>query len=334
MIKNGKLINKEARIENTNFCNAHCQMCPREKMTRAKHTMGWGLFCSIVDQCLSLGVRTISVFGYGEPLIDKEIEKKVDYCSDKGLNTWVTTNASLLNRKKSYDLINAGLKNIRFSIHAASPYYYNKVHNGLDWLNVIKNIGNFLSINNKLGRPVITHVTTIPMYDEPLEHIIDMWEGRVDYLEVWKPHNWGGKKDYRENNPKKISCGRPFAGPVQIQSSGDVIPCCFLTDGEIVLGNVKKNTLFNILTEKMYENFRMLHTTGDYRNVPCETCDQRNIEDENPLLYSNRDAQRIIGKTSTSKFNVEGKNDLFTENDKHNVHSSRTGGNLCASCGA
>ena len=303
MIKDGKLINKEARIENTNLCNAHCVMCPREKMTREKTTMCWGVFCNVVDQCIDLGIDTASVFGYGEPLLDNNLGAKIGYCSQKGLNTWITTNASLLTQNRGFDLINNGLKNIRFSIHAITPSIYNKVHRGLDWLDVIGNISNFLKMNRKMNYPVKTHVTVIPTIDEPIEEI-KVWEKYVDHLEIWKPHNWGGAKTYRQSRPKKISCGRPFAGPIQIQADGSVIPCCFLTNAEVVLGNINDDTLLNILTGEAYEKFRMMHSCGNYKNVPCETCDQRNEEELSPLLYSSRDPLRSVGKTSTCKTKV------------------------------
>ncbi len=303
MIKDGKLINKEARIENTNLCNAHCVMCPREKMTRPKVTMRWKTFCDVVCQCVDLGVETASVFGYGEPLLDNNLGMKIGYCSEKGLNTWITTNGSLLSQNIGFDLINNGLKNIRFSVHATSFYNYKKIHRGLDWLTVFGNIGNFLKINNKMGHPVTTHMTVIPMNSEPIPVIRKMWEEYVDFLEIWKPHNWGIKKDYRNISPKKKSCGRPFSGPIQIQSDGNVIPCCFLMNGEIVLGNVNDSPLIDILNGEKYEDLRQMHKTGKYKNVPCETCDQRNIDQS--LLYSNRDPSLTVGKTSTTKFNVE-----------------------------
>ena len=85
-------------------------------MTREKVMMCWGVFCNLVDQAKVLGAKTISVFGYGEPLLDENLEDKISYCSDNGLNTWVTTNASVLGMQRSYNLLNSGLKNIRFSV--------------------------------------------------------------------------------------------------------------------------------------------------------------------------------------------------------------------------
>ena len=292
--------------------------------------MEWGVFCSLVMQGIQLGVETVSVFGYGEPLLDKDLEKKIGYCSDQGLNTWITTNGSVLGLQRSFDLINAGLKNIRFSIHAVTPMEYDRVHKGLSWIETIRNVANFLHVNKRAGSPVTTHLTCIPLNGEPTDQVIETWEPHVDFLEIWKPHNWGGKKGYRKVDPLILTCNRPFSGPVQIQADGDVIPCCFLTNAEVVLGNIHDSTILDILTGPRYEAFRDMHRSGSYINVPCGTCDQRNVETESPLLYSNRDSG--IGKTSTTKFNLEKKNDLFSKDDQYHANSSRAGSAECASC--
>ncbi|MHC4748392.1 MAG: radical SAM/SPASM domain-containing protein [Planctomycetota bacterium] len=322
---NGKLINPEIRIENTNRCNAMCVVCSREKMTRIKTEMDWGVFCGLVMQGVELGVDTISVFGYGEPLLDKTLEEKIGYCSDQGLKTWLTTNGSLLGLQRSYDLISAGLKDIRFSFHAITPLQYERVHRGLDWIKTVRNIANFIHVNNKAGHPVNVHLTCIPLDGEPTEHIVETWQKHVDYLEIWKPHNWVTKRWYRKPNPVLRTCGRPFSGPVQIQADGNVIPCCFLTDNEIVLGNIHDNTIFDILTGSKYEELRYMHRVQNYKNIACEICDQRNIEDENPLIYSSRDPYRQINKTSTVKKKLTGdRNDLYSKKDKYDSDSGGT----------
>lgn len=309
MLTDGKLINIEGRIENTSRCNAHCVICPREKMTRPKVAMCYGVFTSVVDQLKELGARAISVFGYGEPLTDSNVCDKILYCTDNGLETHLTTNGALLDRDTAYNLIYAGLKNIRFSLHGCTPREYSRVHRKLDWLQVWSNLYHFKELNDGAGHPCTIHITSIPyvhdyITSEQLQDIRDTWEPYADYLEIWKPHNWGGKRKFREVKRRKNTCGRPFSGPVQVQADGDVIPCCFLTNAEIVLGNIYDDRLVDILNGNPYEQLRQKHTTGDLAGLPCDNCDQLNIDEEKPLLYSSRDPERTIGKTSTCKINV------------------------------
>lgn len=303
MLKNGQLINPEVRIENTNKCNAGCIICPREKLTRPLATMCNGFFTSLVDQSVELGARTISVFGYGEPCIDKELPYKIGYCSDNGLDTFITTNGSLLDYDFGSELLDAGLKNIRFSFHAITPLHHEHVHK-LQWLKVYRNFGNFVELNKLRGRPCKIHISCIPMHGETVEEIRTTWERFCDYLEIWRPHNWGGGRNYRTVFGKKKTCGRPFNGPVQIQVDGTVIPCCFLTNSELVLGDTNDDTILNILNNSAYRRLRSKHSEGDMVGLPCRDCDQRNEEQESPLSYSNRDPECATGKTSTCKLSV------------------------------
>jgi len=113
-------------------------------------------------------------------------------------------------------------------------------------------------------------------------------------------------KKYRERtSPHLLSCGRPEKGPIQIQWDGRLIPCCFLTDPEIVLGDAHKQSLEEILKGEAYEDLRARHRIGDFEGIPCEECDQRFILDQSPLLYSSRDPLRSINTTSSMKFHLK-----------------------------
>lgn len=302
LTEENKLINPEVRIENTNRCNARCLVCPREKMTRQKDTMCLGKFIRLVDEAKELGAETISIFGFGEPLIDSGLEDKIAYCTSKGLRTFITTNGSLMNLNRTYDILHAGIDDVRFSIHSYNPLSYERIH-GLVWLKVFRNFADFKRVRDTFGFKCKIHLTTIPMHGEDVRCIRSIWEKHCDFLEIWQPHNWGGAKLYRPQKEMKLTCGRPFNGPVQIQVDGSVIPCCFLTNSEVVLGNAVEDGILDTLRGVTYEEFRDRHRTGEYEGLPCETCDQRHIGDT-PLLYSNRDPERKIGVTSTCKIKV------------------------------
>jgi MoaA/NifB/PqqE/SkfB family radical SAM enzyme len=267
-------------------------------MTRAKIYMPIGHFQYLVDQAKDLGAELISVFGYGEPLLDKYIIKRIQYCTDKGLDTFITSNGSLLKLDLSKALLDAGLKHIRFSVHG---FYenYEAVHRGLKYEVVLRNIQNFKAMSKNYDCRV--SITVIPMANEDLEHIKDFWKGYE--LEIWKPHGWAGGRDYRTLARKKRTCGRPENGPVQIQADGKVIPCCFLTNAEIILGDTYKDTIEDILKGVSYEALRDCHRKGFLKGLVCEKCDQLN--EDQPLLYSTIDPECKPGKTSSAKFELE-----------------------------
>lgn len=299
-----KLTNPEVRIENSSVCNAHCVICPREKMTRPKVVMPNDHFYKLVDQADKLGAKIISVFGYGEPLIDRLIHDKISYCSDLGLETHVSTNALLLSDVIAVRLLDAGLSHIRFSVHGISSDHYKAIH-GLNFSTVLSHIYRFIELNDsKYNHSCKTLVSVIPMHEEDIEDIRNFWNGNVDFLEIWKPHNWINGRRFRPLARKKTTCGRPFRGPVQINADGKMMVCCFDFDAKLTVGDTYKNSIEEILKGGEFERIRQAHSDGDLDGLICETCDQLN-EGDSPLLYSNRDELKRVGCTSTIKFNLE-----------------------------
>ena len=297
-----KLTNTEVRIETTNKCQARCEMCSHDKMTRSKHTMSNGHFRYLALQAQELGATLISPYGFGEPLMDPDIAEKIRFCSIIGLDTFLTTNAGFLNTNMAYDLLDAGLKRLRISAHGLWEDY-DKAHKGLNFKTSTRNVFNFIKANDvKFGKSCKVDVTIIPQDGADLNEYVKFWRGKVDNIEIWKPHNWGGTKDYRKATVKKLkTCGRPFIGPVQIQANGTVIPCCFLTDSEIVLGDTHVETIDEILKGDRFNELRRKHADRDLSGLVCETCDQLYVG-ESPLLYST--VEQGINKTSSTKFNL------------------------------
>ena len=300
-----QLVNPEVRIETTNLCNAHCTICNHDCIGRKKGVMNDDIFENLVKQSIELGAKLISPFGFGEPLLDKTLDKKVGLCTKLGRETFITTNGSLCHNGWAQKLFDAGLTHIRFSVHGINKAGYEDVHKGLSWMHTLMNVFTAINIRNTWKYDTKISVSVIPMNGEPVEYIRKFWEGLSDELEIWRPHNWSIAKDYRtETTSRKKTCGRPERGPVQIQWDGNVIPCCFLTDSEIILGNVKENKLKDILEGEAYRELRREHKEGDLSGLPCEHCDQLNIEDESPLLYSTIDKNRTINCTSSMKYKI------------------------------
>ena len=298
-ITNNQIDHKEIRIETTNRCNAKCIMCPREKMTRARTEMDFDHFTSLVDQAKDLGIELVSVFGYGEPLLDSKIIERIQYCTDRGLDTFITTNASLLYIDTAKSLLEAGLKHIRFSVHAIKSTDYESVHRGLIADDVNRNIQNFMAFN--CGRCVV-HVTTIPFHGESVELFKTRWED-ADHLEVWRPHNWASGRKFRQTDRhERVKCMRCFTGPIQILSDGRMVVCCFDYDGKLNIGDTHRNSIAAILENSiLLRGFRKLHKKGILSGLICDRCDQRFVYEESPLLYSTEQEGKELNKTSITK---------------------------------
>lgn len=306
MLSGGKLKIPEARIEVSTRCNAHCVSCPREKMTRAKLDMSTDLFRAVVSEAVLLGAEQVDMFGYGEALLDRDFISKLAFCKRMGLDTYLTTNASVLSQGLSRALIEGGLTHIRFSFHATEPEQYEKFHRGLKWNTSVQNFLDFTRINEWHGHPCSVHIVSLAMNGEPVDSFRKVWESQCDYLEVWRPHNWAGGRSYRQVVRTKKTCGRPFNGPLQVNADGKVMVCCFDYDAQMVIGDANVDSIEHILTKsERLDRIRDAHTRGDYTGLPCDQCDQLRVYDESPLLYSTLDPSRQVGKIAVSKRSVE-----------------------------
>ena len=273
-------------------------------MTRPQVIMPNEHFFMLVDEAKMLGADTISVFGYGEPLLDRDICDKIEYCTRQGMRTFITTNGSLLDIGTTYGLFEAGLSHIRFSVHGIFAKDYEAVHH-LPFTETLRNIFNFIVLNRKRNeRKCETSISTIPMAGESIEDIRAMWEPHVNFLEIWKPHNWTDGRNFRKVIRRKQTCGRPFNGPVQINADGKMMVCCFDYDAKLTVGDTYENTIEEILRSDSFEHIRACHKSGNLEGLICDVCDQLN-EGDTPLLYSNRDPEMNLNTTSTTKVKIE-----------------------------
>jgi hypothetical protein len=72
----------------------------------------------------------------------------------------------------------------------------------------------------------------------------------------------------------------------------------------MTVGNTHTHSIEDILKGEPFERVREAHRTGEIDDLPCGECDQLNEYEESPLLYSTRDKDREIGKTSITKFKL------------------------------
>jgi len=291
-----QLRHPEVRYEVTDHCNAECVMCPRDlhKLARPHGIMDMQKYRQSIDEVTDLGCKQVVLTGFGEPLIDKTLEKKVEYAKSKGLRTYIISNASLLNRKRAKGLIEAGLDELRLSYYGMRKETYETVMVGLKYETTMRNLEGFFKLREELGskRPRLEiSWLVLPENEMDTDAFREYWEPRADAIEIWKPHNFGDGRSYRQRYEEvsiKTTCGRPENGPLQIQWDGEVIPCCYDYNNKIVLGNAFQQPVLEILNGDKYRLLRMAHRDKNFSLFPyCDQCDQL-LPHADALIYTNR----------------------------------------------
>ena len=298
----------EIRFETTTKCNYNCIICPRDKLTRKVETMPLQRFKDLFDKILTETSQydTVTFSGFGEPLLDSTLDEKIKHVRSHGFDVLILSNASLLTVARFKTLEELGVKSIRISIYGMSPAVYSGVHgvsNPKLFSKLMENLVEMASIREKT-EILLTYNIVEGVNSSETDSWIEFWKDRVDLVEVWRPHNWVDGRDYRIVQQEKLkTCGRPWATPLQIQVDGTVNMCCFDFNGQLLLGDLKTQTLEEIFSSEAFMKILHCHETGNFTssNLICENCDQRNKVKSDVMIYNSKfDISERVGKVSTT----------------------------------
>lgn len=268
---------KQVRIENTNLCNARCTICPREKLTRPKGTMGMELFRKIIDECAANGVNEVHLEGFGEPFLDKNIFEKIRYAKELGIpHTFLVTNASLLTEDLARKLIASGLDRMKISFYGVDKQEYEAIHRNLKYEEVRENVCRLARLKKQLGArtPRIETKYIGPWHHFPKFFL--QWIGHTGVV-FHRLHNYGtGRRFVRVPvRSRNRSCPMVAQPIMQILWTGQVVPCCYDFNGEMVLGNVRESSLQAVWQGDAYQEFRLIHERKEFEKLPyCLRCDK------------------------------------------------------------
>ena len=271
---------KEIRIETSTVCNFHCRMCPRSTLERPREIMSNEFFTRIAaaakEAMPHLDMCTVS--GFGEFAADPDWLTKLEIAGRLYPKVHVVTNLSLIDDELIPQLA-ALATEIRVSINALGDERFAVVHRpppGVSFSMIERRI----RMLSELRGPDLRLRLSLSVVDENVDQItawIDYWEGIVDGVEVWTPHNWVDGKAFRKFHSKRLStCDRPASGPLQVQVDGTMNVCCFDYNGLMLIGDLKDQTFAEILDGAELQRIRELHSTGRADELPlCAVCDQR-----------------------------------------------------------
>ena len=136
-------------IEVTNHCNLLCETCPRTFVTYEEpKTLTWEDFLRVVAQFPDL--ERAVLHGIGEPLINKDLPRMIEYLKVRGVTVLFNTNATLLTEEWGRKLITSGLDEMRCSIDGAQPQTYAQIRGAPLLHKIIHNLKRFMELKGEL----------------------------------------------------------------------------------------------------------------------------------------------------------------------------------------
>jgi radical SAM protein with 4Fe4S-binding SPASM domain len=267
------------QIEPTSICNYRCIFCYQtdeifnKKSNGHMGSMSFNLFKKIIDE-VEGKVEFITLASRGEPLMNKEIIKMLDYSKDKFLNLKINTNASVLTEEKSHAILRNNVKTLVISADSADEESYSKLRVNGDLKKILKNIEIFNNIKNKhySKSKIITRVSGVKVNEN--QNIIKMesfWKDLVDQVAFVNYVPWENvyvNKDTDINNPCSDLWRRTF-----VWYDGSVNPCDVDYKSTLKVGNVNNSSLSTLWKSEIYEAMRYKHLNNQRKKInPCKKC--------------------------------------------------------------
>lgn len=146
----------KVKFECSTLCNLKCVMCPLTKgLTRKKGLLGFDNFKKIFDE---VRFPYVNLTGLGEPLLNPELFKIIEYARKNGSLVKLDTNGVLLNGENIRRLILSNPTIISVSIDGITKKTYEKIRKGAKFEEVIKNLKNLIKYRNDAGSKSEIHL--------------------------------------------------------------------------------------------------------------------------------------------------------------------------------
>ena len=273
------------QIETTSHCNLKCPMCFHsfKAKKRVDGYMSLALYRKIIDEVKDYIFR-VSLHHRGEPLLHSQLGTMIKMASERGVKTNIHTNATLLTKKKSEELLESGLDEMHFSFDGEDKNTFEKMRRPANYERTLENIVNFLKLKKKYktSKPrveiqVLKPYTSIRESNKGLRHIFRGLP--VDVFSTGILFNSGG--DFKKEIETKIVTPRSSYAPCNtiwsdavIDWDGKVPACCRDYDNDYVLGNVKDAPFLEIWNNEKMRDLRKRLIERRYKEIDlCRDCD-------------------------------------------------------------
>ena len=274
----------EWEIDTTNICQLKCPLCHTGLGTvdRQKGVMHFDTFKKTIDEIKDYCVW-LSLYSWGEPFLNKEIDKYVEYANKANIATIISSNLNKpLTPELAERLIRSGLDTLIISLDGTTQDVYEVYRVGGHLDRVLDNIRLLADKRKELGYktphfewqfivmrqnehqiPEARRMASEMGIDDIVFKRVDFPHGEDD-LELaqrWMPVATEGfskdqpfEKPYHENGHL---CWRLWRSAV-VNWDGGYAPCCYLTDASDDFGDVKTHSIKEIWNNEHYLTARGL----------------------------------------------------------------------------
>ena len=240
---------------------------------RPEDDMPWWLVKKVAGDLRNNGLRVRWLHEMGEPLLFPRLAEAIDLFPGTG----VSTNVMMLDTGYARELLATSLGRIRLCVDTVRPEVYPEIRRGGRFDEVVANIRTFLELSK--GQDIRVEIQKMVSLKTAGESIRDFevffeLDRYPQALVIEKTCEGLDTTDATELHEQYYGCfqGYPFRWFV-VLSDGRVTHCCYDYDGSQAIGDMKTQTVREILDSNRIPELMEAFKARDFDTLPrCGEC--------------------------------------------------------------
>ncbi len=260
-------------LELTSKCNLRCGMCPLPVLRRPYEDMEWSLVEKAEREIHGNGLKLKWLHEMGEPLLYARIDDAIRLFPEASLST----NGLVLTPEIGAKLLASPLKRIRICVDSIDPKVYPQLRTGGDFDKLVDLTKKFLE--QAKGAPLRIEIQKMRSR-MTLDETVDDFKKLFDLKKYRNARVIEKTCEALDVNEETDLHGK-FYGCVQgafftwvvVFADGRVTHCCYDAHGDQVMGDLKTQTLREILDSERFATMQDAFARRDFSQLPrCGEC--------------------------------------------------------------
>jgi N-acetylglucosaminyl-diphospho-decaprenol L-rhamnosyltransferase len=286
------------QIEPTNRCNPAYPFYPsgRRELRREGRGIRFEEYRPVVDE-LADYLLLLVLYDWGEPLLNQDFPKMVQYAKERGIRTMTSSNGHALNNEAFVaEIMKGGLDTLIVSVDSLDQKTYELFRKNGDIGKVMEGIRKTVSLKRRIrAKTRINMRMVVTRYNEgeigKMRDVARSLGVDVFSIRTVNPNSGGILGDdsrivpanpryrrykYKKGTMDKIhitGCCHYVWSLANISANGNVLGCCYDYDGLMTMGNIHKESFRAIWDGKVARGIREKVWSNKDSILRCRDCD-------------------------------------------------------------
>lgn len=259
------------KIEPTNICNIKCEGCwsynlnswtGSHEYLHPKGVMTFDTFKIIVDQLYKY-ITTISLYGNGEPLLNRDIYRMIAYANEKNIGCVTSANLMIFSEQDAAAMIDSQLEHLIVAVDTLNPELYAKYRIGGKLSVVLENLTMLIEEKKKRN----AQYPIVEMQSIIREENLDETAALAEYAAKIGVDRYTAKEDSEllRKTDLESRYGKPCHWlwcSAYFGWDGIVCPCgCAYIGEDTIYGNILKQPFKEIWNNDKYVRSRQIYSS-------------------------------------------------------------------------